>query len=235
MGQGEARSKRRNAMSKRSLFFRIMNIFLTPATVLAVAILASCGVEVPDIMRGLGEGTYAWFETNKGEFVCRLFVDKAPLTAANFIGLAEGTKPFTNPRTKKKEKRPFYDGLKIHGVVRGIIIQGGDPLGTGKGGPGYTFPDEFNRALRHNKPGILSMASYGPNTNGSQFIITLSAQPKLDDKHTVFGEVVRGMNVIKVINDIPVNILGMGALVEQVLMTKVRIYRIGPKGKPIAK
>ena len=115
---------------------------------------------------------------------------------ANFVGLAEGTKEFSDPKTGQKSKRPFFDGLAFHRIIEGFMIQGGCPLGTGTGGPGYKFGDEFHAKLRHTKPGILSMANAGPNTNGSQFF-TLAATPWLDNKHSVFGEVVGGMDVVE--------------------------------------
>jgi len=149
-----------------------------------------------DILAGSEPGTYALFDTNQGAFVVRLFTDKAPKTTANFIGLAEGTKPFTNPKTGKKEQHPFYDGLVFHRVIAGFMIQGGCPEGTGRGGPGYKFTDEFHRDLRHSKPGILSMANSGPNTNGSQFFITEKPTPWLTNHHTIFGEVVEGLDLI---------------------------------------
>ena len=141
--------------------------------------------------------THALFTTSEGSFKVRLFDDLAPKTVDNFAGLAEGTKEFVDPKTGQKTKRPFYDGLVFHRVIEGFMIQGGDPLGTGTGGPGYKFGDEFSPKARHSKPGILSMANAGPNTNGSQFFITLAATPWLDDKHSVFGEVVEGMDVVK--------------------------------------
>src|SRR5437868_2975548 len=141
--------------------------------------------------------THALFTTSEGNFKVRLFDGEVPNTVANFVGLAEGTKEFTDPKTGQKTKRPFYDGLVFHRVIEGFMIQGGDPLGTGTGGPGYKFADEFHPKLKHTKAGILSMANAGANTNGSQFFITLAATPWLDNKHSVFGEVVEGMDVVK--------------------------------------
>ena len=140
--------------------------------------------------------TQAVFNTSEGTFKVKLFDEEVPNTVANFTGLAEGTKEFSDPKTGQKTKRPFYDGLVFHRVIEGFMLQGGCPLGTGTGGPGYKFADEFNTKLRHTKPGILSMANAGPNTNGSQFFVTLAATPWLDNKHSVFGEVVEGMDVV---------------------------------------
>ena len=140
---------------------------------------------------------YAHFTTTEGDFTIQLFEEQAPKTVANFTGLAEGSREWTDPRTGKKMKTPLYDGTIFHRVIDGFMIQGGDPLGQGTGGPGYKFEDEFHPKLRHTKAGILSMANAGPNTNGSQFFITLAETSWLDNKHSVFGEVVSGMDVVK--------------------------------------
>jgi peptidyl-prolyl cis-trans isomerase A (cyclophilin A) len=140
---------------------------------------------------------YAQFETTEGNFTIRLFDKEAPNTVANFVGLAEGTKEWTDPRTNQKVTQPYYDGIVFHRVIDGFMIQGGDPLGQGIGGPGYKFADEFHPSLRHSKPGILSMANAGPNTNGGQFFITLGPTPHLDNKHSVFGEVESGMDIVR--------------------------------------
>ena len=140
---------------------------------------------------------YAEFTTSEGNFTVRLYDQEAPRTVENFVGLAEGTKEWTDPRTNRKVTQPYYDGVVFHRVIDGFMIQGGDPLGQGIGGPGYTFADEFHPSLRHNKAGILSMANRGPNTNGGQFFITLGPTPHLDDRHAVFGEVSAGMDVVK--------------------------------------
>ncbi|MBC7371314.1 MAG: peptidylprolyl isomerase [Bdellovibrionaceae bacterium] len=145
-----------------------------------------------------GKDMIAVFETNKGTFKIKLFPEFAPKTVENFVGLADGTKEWTDPKTGSKVKKPFYDGLKFHRVIPNFMIQGGDPLGTGSGGPGYKFEDEFPAgAPKHTKPGILSMANAGPGTNGSQFFVTVAATPWLDGKHTVFGEVIEGMDVVE--------------------------------------
>ncbi len=145
----------------------------------------------------------AHFTTSEGEFTIRLFEAEAPNTVANFVSLAEGTKEWTDPKTRQKVKRPYYDGLVFHRVISDFMIQGGDPLGTGMGGPGFTFADEFHPAKKHAKAGILSMANSGPNTNGSQFFITLASTPWLDNRHTVFGEVVSGLDVVERIGRTP--------------------------------
>jgi len=135
--------------------------------------------------------------------VCRLFEKEAPKSVENFIGLAEGTKEFTDERTGQKATRKFYDGLVFHRVIPKFMIQGGCPRGDGRGGPGYTFGDEFHAALRHSKTGRLSMANSGPNTNGSQFFITVAATEWLDNRHTIFGEVVEGQDVADKIANAP--------------------------------
>jgi peptidyl-prolyl cis-trans isomerase A (cyclophilin A) len=148
-------------------------------------------------------GTYAILETSQGEIVCRLFEKEAPKTVENFVGLAEGTKEFTDPKTGQKTKRPFFNGLSFHRVIPQFMIQGGCPLGNGTGGPGYRFADEFHASLRHNAPGKLSMANSGPNTNGSQFFVTVAATPWLDNRHSIFGEIVEGQDVANKISELP--------------------------------
>ncbi len=172
----------------------------------------------------LGPGTYAHFATNEGSFVVRLLDQDAPLTVGNFTGLAEGTKEWTDPRTNAKVTRPFYDGLIFHRVIDGFMIKGGDPMGNGRGGPGYRFGDEFHAGLRHSKAGILSMANAGPNTNGSQFFITLGPTPHLDGRHTVFGEVVDGLDVVRRIGQVATG--PQDRPLKDVVMQSVRIERI---------
>jgi peptidyl-prolyl cis-trans isomerase A (cyclophilin A) len=139
---------------------------------------------------------YAHFTTSEGSFTVRLFEAEVPNTVANFAGLADGTKEWTDPRNGKKVRTPYYNGTVFHRIIDAFMIQGGDPLGQGTGGPGYNFADEFSPKLRHDKAGILSMANRGPNTNGGQFFITLAPTPWLDGKHSVFGEVSEGMDVV---------------------------------------
>ena len=137
-------------------------------------------------------GQYAVFDTTLGEITCELFPDKAPVTVENFVGLANGTKEFVDPKTKERIKRPFYNGLVFHRVIPDFMIQGGCPLGSGTGGPGYNFQDEFSKDLSFDKPGRLAMANAGPGTNGSQFFITVAPTDWLDNQHTIFGQVVKG-------------------------------------------
>ncbi|MEZ4858138.1 MAG: peptidylprolyl isomerase [Flavobacteriaceae bacterium] len=155
---------------------------------LAITSLAACKSKYPNLEKGL----YAEFVTNKGTFVAK-FYEETPLTVANFIELAEGKHPLADSTFKGK---PFYNGLTFHRVIKDFMIQGGDPNGDGSGNPGYKFPDEFVDSLKHDRKGILSMANSGPGTNGSQFFITLKETPWLDGKHSVFGEIVIGQEVV---------------------------------------
>ena len=137
----------------------------------------------------LGGRVRATLKTNRGDIVVRLFPDHAPKTVENFVGLAEGTREFTDPASGQQTTGRFYDGLVFHRVIDGFMIQGGDPLGTGTGGPGYTFKDEIHPELQFSKPYLLAMANAGPGTNGSQFFLTVGETPWLNGKHTIFGEV----------------------------------------------
>ena len=151
-------------------------------------------------MSDLQPGLYAVLETTLGEVTCRLFPDQAPKTVGNFVALAQGTKEFVDSQTRARVKRPFYDGLTFHRVIPKFMIQGGCPLGSGTGGPGYKFEDEFSKDLKFDCPGKLAMANSGPNTNGSQFFITVAATDWLNNHHTIFGEVVKGYDVIEKIS-----------------------------------
>lgn len=146
---------------------------------------------------------YAAFETTQGNFTIQLFPQDAPKTVENFVGLAKGTKEFIDPKTGQSVKRPLYDGLVFHRVIPDFMIQGGDPLGNGTGGPGYQFADEFGSSRRFDKVGVLAMANAGPNTNGSQFFITVTKTPWLDNRHTIFGEVIQGYDVVEKISKVP--------------------------------
>ena len=145
----------------------------------------------------MAEQLYATFQTSMGTIVVKLLPEKAPVTVANFVGLAEGTKEWTDPRSGQKQAgKPLYDGTMFHRVIPDFMIQGGDPLGTGTGGPGYRFQDEIGPDNKFSKPGLLAMANAGPGTNGSQFFITEVATPWLDKGHTIFGEVVQGGDLV---------------------------------------
>ncbi len=156
---------------------------------------------------------YAAFDTTEGKFKIKLFADRAPKTVENFVALAEGT----------KTGKPFYDGTVFHRVIPDFMIQGGDPEGTGRGGPGYRFADEFHPELKHTKKGVLSMANAGPNTNGSQFFITVAATPWLDNKHTVFGEVSEGYPVVEKISKVARN--AQDRPLKEVKINSVKIER----------
>jgi len=156
----------------------------------------------------------ATLHTTHGDIRIELFADRAPRTVENFLNLAEhdpaadaepapGTATWEDPETGEVRGDSLYEGAEFHRVIEGFMIQGGDPTGTGRGGPGYEFDDEFHPELRHDGPGVLSMANSGPDTNGSQFFITLDAQPHLDDRHAVFGRVIDGMDVVEEIGSLP--------------------------------
>ncbi len=150
--------------------------------------------------KSFGDGMFAEFETNHGVFVAKLYHEETPLTVANFVSLAEGkNKMVTND---KKKGKPYYDGLIFHRIIKDFMIQGGDPDGTGAGGPGYKFKDEIVPTLKHDSKGILSMANAGPGTNGSQFFITLKETPWLDGKHTVFGKIIKGQEIVDEIGQV---------------------------------
>jgi len=148
--------------------------------------------------------TDATFVTSEGSFTVRLMPDHAPMTVENFVGLAKGTKPWTDPRNGASSSGPYYDGTVFHRVIDKFMIQGGDPTGTGTGGPGYTFEDETpSDGPRFDRPGLLAMANAGPNTNGSQFFVTVAPTDWLSGKHTIFGEVTEGYEVVEKISKVP--------------------------------
>ncbi|MGJ8549137.1 peptidylprolyl isomerase [Winogradskyella wichelsiae] len=212
---------------------------LTAFVVLLVLVNISCQERYSE----LGDGIYAEFITSKDTMVAKLFYDQAPVTVANFVALAEGDHPLITDELKGK---PYYDGLTFHRVMNNFMIQGGDPTGTGSGDPGYKFEDELVNNLKHDKPGMLSMANSGVNSNGSQFFIIEKATPWLDGYdangnlkdcsnprvscHAVFGELVKGLNVLDTISNVKVQ-PGSNKPLEDVVITKLNIIRIGSDAK----
>lgn len=172
-------------------------------------------IEKNDYMEDI-ERPVAVFETSMGNFEVELYAKECPETVWNFINLAEG-------KQETDRDGNFYDGLTFHRIIQGFVIQGGCPLGTGTGGPGYRFKDEFDPSLRHDSAGILSMANAGPGTNGSQFFITLAQTPHLDDRHSVFGRVVKGIEVVEKIGSVKTDMRDKP--VEPVIMEKITIKR----------
>ena len=173
----------------------------------------------------MAEDLYATLSTTEGDIRVQLFPNHAPKTVANFVELAEGTREWTDPRTGTKGSTPLYDGTVFHRVIPGFMIQGGDPLGTGTGGPGYRFADEFHPELQFDKPYLLAMANAGPGTNGSQFFITVGPQPHLNRRHTIFGEVADGPSreVVDKIASTPTG--AMDRPVEDVVIESVVVER----------
>ncbi len=167
---------------------------LLQVLMVAGLIMFTAGLSQAGTPGGQADGLYARLVTSKGDILIRLYFKKTPLTVANFVGLAQGTK-----NSNRGKGVPFYNGLTFHRVIKNFMIQGGDPQGNGQGGPGYKFPDEFVSTLRFDSPGVLAMANAGPNTNGSQFFITRVATPWLNGKHTIFGRVVKGQDVVNAI------------------------------------
>jgi peptidyl-prolyl cis-trans isomerase A (cyclophilin A) len=170
-------------------------------------------------------GVYATFDTSEGTIVCRLFEGDAPITVKNFIDLAEGTREWTDPRTSKKSTARLYDGTILHRVIPNFMIQGGDPTGTGMGGPGYRFQDETKGSPhKFDKAGKLAMANAGPGTNGSQFFITVAPTQWLTGNHTIFGEVVEGQEIADKITAVPRN--RQDKPLKDVVLNSVKIERV---------
>ena len=198
---------------KKISFLLLCSVLLT---------LTACNEEYPDLENGM----YAEFKTNQGNFLAELYFEATPMTVASFVSLAEGNSTMVEDQYKDK---PFYDGLVFHRVIGDFMIQGGDPLGTGSGGPGYKFPNEIVDTLTHGSKGMLSMANSGPDSNGSQFFITLKETPWLNGLHTVFGEVVQGQDVVDAIGKVE-TAQGDRPL-EDVVLQEVKIIRKGGDAK----
>ena len=205
-----------------------INHSLKGALAIAIALTSLSVMAQEDKLK---DGLYAEIETSKGTIVAQLEFEKTPLTVANFVGLAEGTRHYskTGGKPAAQEGKPYYDGILFHRVIKDFMIQTGCPQGKGTGGPGYRFPDEFDKSLRHTGAGILSMANSGPGTNGSQFFITHKATPWLDDRHSVFGKVIKGSEVVDAIAS--VQVAAADRPVEDVSIKTVKIKRVGEKAK----
>jgi peptidyl-prolyl cis-trans isomerase A (cyclophilin A) len=204
---------------------------LLPALFVVLTGAVFTGVQAADMAKR-GD-MIANFKTNLGSFKVKLFPSDAPKTVENFAGLANGTKEFIDPKTNQRTKKRFYDGLIFHRVIAGFMIQGGDPLGTGTGGPGYRFADEPN-SRKFDKPGILAMANAGPNTNGSQFFITVGQTPWLNGKHTIFGEVVEGYDVVEKISKVE-GTPGNNRPISDVVIERIDIETGAPKAEKSSK
>ena len=191
-----------------------MKHYLLAFIIILTALCNSTKGELMAAETKLDDGLYTKIMTSKGDIIIKLEFEKTPLTVTNFVGLAEGTKNFND--SKGRSSGRYYDGLQFHRVIDNFMIQGGCPLGSGTGGPGYDFPDEFDLSLRHDRPGILSMANAGPGTNGSQFFITQVPTPWLDNKHTDFGHVISGQDVVDAIR-------------KGDILSRVEIMRVGDK------
>lgn len=185
---------------------------------------------LPAVAEPTTDGLYAGFITSRGNFWCRLEHRLVPRTVANFVSLAEGTRPWIDFAHSQIVQRPFYNGITFHRVITNFMIQGGSPNGNGTDGPGYQFADEFAASLRHAQPGMLSMANSGPNSNGSQFFVTVEPTPWLDDKHTIFGQVVEGLEVVYDINKVPTSPANDRPLTP-VVIQEVRILRVGAEAQ----
>ncbi len=202
-----------------------MSLIKSPIKIILFILLAnltSCKAQYPD----LEDGLYAEFITNKGVMVAKLEYTKAPITVANFVSLAEGDNTMVDSIYRGKK---FYNGLIFHRVMDKFMIQGGDPLGTGTGDPGYKFNDEFHPDLKHDRPGILSMANSGPNTNGSQFFITEIPKPSLDNRHSVFGELVLGIDIQDSISNVKVG--SRNKPINDVIIEELNIIKKGREAK----
>src|SRR5690554_6020920 len=197
-------------MRKLTLLFTLLFISM---------LFASCQVQYPH----LENGVYAEFKTNKGVFVAKLYNEATPLTVANFVALTEGTNGMVDSTYKGKR---FYDGLTFHRIIKDFMIQGGDPKGDGTGNPGYAFPDEFTDTIQFDRKGLLAMANSGPETNGSQFFITLKDTPWLNNRHTIFGEIVEGQEVVDAIGMVETEKPG-DKPIQPIIIEKLNIIKKG--------
>ena len=182
--------------------------------------LLMCGAAVAAPVE---DGMYATLQTTLGDVCFELYYTNVPQTVANFVSLAEGTRSWIDPRTTFVSTEPYYDGITFHRVVSDFMIQCGSPKGDGMDGPGYSFQDDFDPSLRHDRPGVVSMANSGFDSNGGQFFITVTNKPHLDDVHSVFGSVVEGMDVVSNISEVPVN--GSVPVVDVVITNVFRVFR----------
>lgn len=210
---------------KKILYLLMLAVFVFSCSSDKAVIVKDTADKDKQISKKTEKPMKAIIETSMGTIEVELFADKAPITVENFVGLATGTKEFTDLKTGKKTKKKFYDGLTFHRVIPEFMIQGGCPLGTGTGGPGYTFEDETNNGLKFNKPGLLAMANAGPNTNGSQFFITEVTTPWLNGHHTIFGQVV-SMEDLEVVKKIARVETGFSNdPIEPVIINKITIEK----------
>lgn len=202
----ERELKEQKARKRRSTLIGVGLVILIFGALAAQArSREATGVKTPKKAQAASPGPtqFATFVTSLGDIKVRLLSETAPKTVENFVGLATGQKEWTDPKTSQKTKTPLYNGTIFHRVIPGFMVQGGDPLGTGLGGPGYQFEDETKGGPKFDKPGLLAMANSGPNTNGSQFFITVGTPTYLNGIHTVFGEVVEGQPVVEAISKVP--------------------------------
>lgn len=217
-------------MKTQSFLTKALALLLALAIVPA-ALVAQTFDEGPEL--DTSKDYYAAMVTSMGTLKLKLFPDKAPVTVKNFVNLAEGTREFTDPKNGQKAKRPYYNGTVFHRVIQEFMIQGGDPTGTGRGDPGYRFKDEFSD-LKFDRPGLLAMANAGPGTNGSQFFVTEVPTPHLNNRHTIFGELVdakEGLDIVKKMARAPQN--SANKPLQAITLERVEIIRV-PKGTPTA-
>lgn len=217
----------KSEFSLSKLFAMLLAVLILPVT-----LAAQTGEKGPEV--DPSQDYYAVMVTSMGQLNLHLFAKEAPITVANFVNLAEGTREFTDPRSGQKAKRPYYNGTLFHRCIPEFMIQGGDPTGTGRGDPGYKFGDEFASGFKFDRPGLLAMANAGPGTNGSQFFVTEVPTPHLNNRHTIFGELVNtteGLDTIKKMSRAPQN--QSNKPLQAITLERVEIIRV-PAGTPVA-